>query len=427
MLDDLAFNSVLSPATWTDNVTKQVDKMAKYTGNNFSEEFTRFITADVMRQLTDPLVTGAKMSVKDQNAYINVFVNRVQGNYVTSQRPVLFQGTTGAAVSLFQTYAFNVLQQLYRHVEGRDVKTLAVFAGLQSTVFGFNGLPFFDAVNTHLIGSQISGNTYHGDAYSVLPAFNKELGDWMLYGTASAFPLFSGTAPALYSRGDINPRHITVIPISPLDVPAVQASMKLVGTIAEMGKNLASGVDVTDSLLNGLEHQGISRPLAGFAQLLAGRSTTSQGALISASNDLAITNRMAAFSDRVMSIEGVSRLAGARPMDEAVALNNLYRNKSYDALDKQRLESLGRTVKTALRSGEAPSEEQLTSFMGSYAAAGGRQENFSSAIQRWQRDASVSVINRTAQNLSSNSGRRMQDILGGYTAPDFTSQPVPAE
>jgi hypothetical protein len=427
MLDDLAFNSVLSPATWTDNVTKQVDKMAKYTGNNFSEEFTRFITADVMRQLTDPLVTGAKMSVKDQNAYINVFVNRVQGNYVTSQRPVLFQGTTGAAVSLFQTYAFNVLQQLYRHVEGRDVKTLAVFAGLQSTVFGFNGLPFFDAVNTHLIGSQISGNTYHGDAYSVLPAFNKELGDWLLYGTASAFPLFSGTAPALYSRGDINPRHITVIPISPLDVPAVQASMKLVGTIAEMGKNLASGVDVTDSLLNGLEHQGISRPLAGFAQLLAGRSTTSQGALISASNDLAITNRMAAFSDRVMSIEGVSRLAGARPMDEAVALNNLYRNKSYDALDKQRLESLGRTVKTALRSGEAPSEDQLTSFMGSYAAAGGRQENFSSAIQRWQRDASVSVINRTAQNLSSNSGRRMQDILGGYTAPDFTSQPVPVE
>ena len=421
MLDDLAFNSSLNPATWTDKVTKQVDKMAKYTGNNFSEEFTRFVTADVMRQLTDPLVGAGKLTVKDQNTYINVFVNRVQGNYVTSQRPVVFQGTTGAAVSLFQTYAFNVLQQLYRHVEARDVKTLAVFGGLQSTVFGFNGLPFFDAVNTHLIGSQISGNTYHGDAYSVLPAFNKELGDWMLYGTASAFPLFSGTSPALYSRGDINPRHLTVIPVSPLEVPAVQASMKLVGTIAEMGKNIVKGVDITDSLLNGLEHQGISRPLAGFAQLLAGRSTTSQGALISANNDLAMTNSLAAISDRIMSIEGISRLAGARPMDEAVALNNLYRNKSYDALDRQRLESLGRTVKTALRSGEAPSEDELTSFMGSYAAAGGRQENFSAAMQRWQRDASVSVINKTAANLRSNSGRRMQEILGGYVAPDFTN------
>jgi len=136
---------------------------------------------------------------------------------------------------------------------------------------------------------------------------------------------------------------------------------------------------------------------------------------------LAMTNSLAAIGNRIMSIEGISRLAGARPMDEAVALNNLYRNKSYDALDRQRLESLGRTVKTALRSGEAPSEDELTSFMGSYAAAGGRQENFSAAMQRWQRDASVSVINRTAANLRSNSGRRMQEILGGYAAPDLTN------
>jgi hypothetical protein len=347
----------------------------------------------------------------------------VQGNYVTSQRPVIFQGTTGAAVSLFQTYAFNVLQQLYRHVEGKDVKTLAVFAGLQSTVFGFNGLPFFDAVNTHIIGSRVSGNTYHGDAYSVLPAFNKELGDWMLYGTASAFPLFSGTSPALYSRGDINPRHLTVIPILPTDVPAVQASIKLVSAITEMGKNMVGGADITDSLLNGLEHQGISRPLAGFAQLLAGRSTTGSGALISASNDLAVTNRFAAVGERILSVEGISRLAGARPMDEAVALNNLYRNKAYDALDKNRLEKLGRTVKTTLRNGESPDEDTLNDFMGKYAAAGGRQENFSSAMQRWQRDASVSVINRTANSLNKNSNRRMQELMGGYVAPDFTSEP----
>jgi len=424
ILDDLAFNSVLNPVKWTDKVNASVEKMATYTGNNFSEEFTRFVTADVMRQLTDPIVAAGKLSVKDQNAYMNVFVNRVQGNYVTSQRPVIFQGTTGAAVSLFQTYAFNVLQQLHRHIQGRDAKTLATFAGLQSTVFGLNGLPFFDAVNSHLIGSQISGNTYHGDAYSVLPAFNKELGDWMLYGTASAFPLFTGTSPALYSRGDINPRHLSVIPIVPTDVPAVQASLKLIKAITETGKNIVGGADITDSLLNGLEHQGISRPLAGFAQLLAGRSTTGSGALISASNDLAVTNRFAAVSDRFLSIEGVSRLAGARPMDEAVALNNIYRNKAYDALDKRRLESLGRTVKTALRNNEAPDEDMLNSFMAKYAAAGGRQENFSAAMQRWQRDASTSVINRTATTLGKNSSRRMQEIMGGYVAPDFTTPPA---
>jgi hypothetical protein len=62
--------------------------------------------------------------------------------------------------------------------------------------------------------------------------------------------------------------------------------------------------------------------------------------------------------------------------------------------------------------------------MGKYAAAGGRQENFSGAMQRWQRDASVSVINRTAAALNKNSSRRMQELMGGYVAPDFTSEPI---
>lgn len=68
----------------------------------------------------------------------------------------------------------------------------------------------------------MAGNSGHKDAYSVLPGFNKELGDWMLYGTASAFPLLSGSAPALYTRGDINPRNVTLISVYPMDVPAVQ-------------------------------------------------------------------------------------------------------------------------------------------------------------------------------------------------------------
>lgn len=61
------------------------------TGNTFAEEFTRFVSADVMRQLSDPLVAAGKLSIKEQNTYISSFVNRVQGNYVTSQRPSCFK------------------------------------------------------------------------------------------------------------------------------------------------------------------------------------------------------------------------------------------------------------------------------------------------------------------------------------------------
>lgn len=421
VLDDLSFRPD-SGKGWVSKIEAGIEKGSKFTGNAFSEELTRFISADVMRQITDPLVGAGKLSSKEQNAYISTFVNRVQGNYVTSQRPVAFQGTTGAAISLFQTYTFNVLQQLHRHMEAGDKKTLLMFAGLQGSIFGLNGLPFFDAVNTHLIGSAVANNPQHNDLYNTLPSFNKELGDWMLYGTASAFPLFSGSSPALYTRGDMNPRHITMIPVNPLDVPAVSASLKLMGTIASTGKNILQGADVTDSLLKGLEHQGINRPLAGFAQLLAGRTTTSQGALISASSDMETTSLMATVADRMTNFGGAARLMGARPMDESIALTTLYRQKQYQAMDRARLERLGEVVKTRLYGGEVPTDEEFEDFALRYARSGGRVENFSQAMQRWSRDANVSVVNQLANKLKSPYGQTLQTIMGGEKLPDYTTQ-----
>ena len=424
-LDDIALRSNLNPAKWFDKVNGGVDKLSKFTGNQFAEDFTRFVSADVMRQMSDPLVKAGKMTVQEQNAYISTFVNRVQGNYVSSQRPILFQGTVGAAVSLFQTYAFNVLQQLYRHVEHGDKKTLAVFAGLQSTVFGFNGLPFFDAVNTHLIGSLVANNPQHKDAYSTLPSFNKEVGDWLLYGTASAFPLFSDKAPALYSRGDINPRHITVLPTNPLDLPFVQAGTKLATTVFKFGRSIAGGADMGNTMLFALEHQGVNRPLAGFAQTLAGRSTTSDGTLISAANDLYTTSWLSAMQERVVSYGGVSRVMGARPMDEAVALNALYRQRGYDALDKARLSALGTSVKSTLYGGQAPSAGQMESFMERYAKSGGRIENFNQAMQRWMKDANTSVVNKAAENMNTPKAQKLREILGGEKITDYRSQLAP--
>lgn len=419
MLDMVSYDPKIGMSKWGERVDKGVELAAKLSGNTFAEDFTRFVSADVMRQLSDPLVEAGRMTVKEQNAYISTFVNRVQGNYVTSQRPIVFQGTTGAAVSLFQTYAFNVLQQLYRHMERGDKRTLAIFAGLQGSIFGLNGLPFFDAVNTYLIGGMIANNPQHKDAYSVLPEFNYELGNWMLYGTASAFPLFSGSSPAFFTRGDMNPRHMLILPTAIADVPAVSASLKLVNSLIETGKNIGGGADVSDALLNGLEHQGWNRPLAGFAQLLAGRSTDNKGALISASIDMETTSMLGSFAERAISLEGATRLMGARPMDEAVALNAMYRNKSYEAMDRARIERLGEVVKTKLYNNEVPTTEELEDFMLRYTRSGGRIENFSQAMQRWSRDANVSIVNQLSQKLGSPYAAKLQVLMGGEELPDY--------
>jgi hypothetical protein len=420
VLDDLAYKSLKTPNEWNKKVDAAIEKGATITGNNFSEQFTRFISADVMRQISDPLIAAGKMDIKEQNAYISSFVNRVQGNYISSQRPVVFQGTTGAAVGLFQTYAFNVLQQLFRHVENRDKRAVLTFAGLQSSLYGFNGLPFFDAINQHLIGNA-SGNAAHQDAYSALPAANKEIGDWLLYGTASAFPLFGEKSPALYTRGDINPRHISILPTNPLDIPAVSASIKLVSSIAGFGKQVAQGADLSSSFLQALEHHGWNRPLAGFAQVLAGQTTTGKGSLISASNDLETTSMLARIPTRMIEFGGVARLMGSRPMDEAVALNNLYRNKAYEAMDRARIDALGQTVKTKLSNNQMPDPEEMDDFMKSYVKSGGRIETFSSSIQRWSRDANTSIVNQMAQKTGSSYGRKMQSLMGGEMLQDYST------
>lgn len=411
-LDDLAFKPTAAPNKLMDSMSAGVEKMAKITGNNFAEQLTRFVSADVMRQLSEPLVTAGRLSLQEQNSYISSFVNRVQGNYISSQRPVIFQGTTGAAVGLFQTYAFNVLQQLLRHVENRDQKALWTFAGLQSSVYGLNGLPFFDAINTHLIGQMAAGNPEHRDAYTAAAGFNHELGNWLLYGTASAFPLFGDKSPALYTRGDINPRNLTILPILPWDIPAVSASIKLFNTVKTFGKTVAGGGDTGQAMLQALEHQGWNRPLAGFAQVIAGQTTTSKGSLISSANDMETTAMLSNIPERLFSVQGASRLLGARPMDEAVALNQYYRMKTYDAADRARIADVGQAVKTKLYNNQMPDDGEMQKFMHDYATSGGRIETFSSSLQRWSKDANMSVVNQMRDKMQSPSGRNMRMLMG---------------
>lgn len=404
MLDSLSMRSDYK--VFSDGVTKAFETGAKFTGNNLAEEMTRFISADIMRQLTEPAVQAGKLSLKEQNAFISVYTNRVQGNYISSQRPIVFQGVLGSAVSLFQTYSFNLMQQLLRHVGNKDKRAVATMFGMQAGLFGLNGTPFFEAVNTHLIGNA-AVNQGHHDAYSVAPAlFGKEVGDWMMYGTASAFPLFSNNAPALYTRGDINPRHMTILPINPLDIPAVSASIKVASNIADMGKKMLGGADLGPTLLQGLEHNGVNRPLAGLAQVMAGQATTSKGGLISAAND---------FS----AISTAARVLGSRPMDEAVAVNNLYRMKAYEVADRERIEFLGEKVKTYLGRNQFPPDDVMDGFMKDYAKSGGRLENFQASLQRWSKDANQSVVEKMRGKLQSSYGQRLSEIMGGTPLPDY--------
>jgi hypothetical protein len=414
MVDDLSLMPNLVPNKYAEKVEQWVEKGASLTFSNQAEDATRFVTSHVMWQLTEPVVKAGKMSVQEQNAFISIFTNRVQGNYIAAQRPILFQGTLGSAIGLFQTYQFNLFQQLFRHIENKDLKTVATMGALQGTLFGANGLPLFDAINTHIVGSA-SINEKHKDAYSyAVQAVGKDFGDWMMYGTASAFPLFSEQAPALYTRGDLNPRSVFVVPTSPLDVPAVSASLKVIGAVLGAGKRIVAGADISDALLFGLEHNGVNRPLAGLAQVMQGHSTTSKGNLIASASDWD-------------SMSTAARLIGAKPMDESIALNTMYRSRAYQAMDKERIDELGLNVKNKMRGNEPLTAEDFIDFQGKYAASGGRIQGYSQAIQRWNKAANTSIVNEVMRHSQTAAGQRMNEVLGGDPLQDYRNSPPEAD
>lgn len=406
MLADVAMVPNMVPSKWAERIDKGMEFGAKWTGNTGAEQFTRFIASDVMRQITQPVVDAGKMSIKEQNSFISIFVNRTQGNYISSQRPIMFQGVIGSAISLFQTYQFNMFQQLFRHIENRDLKTIAVGAALQSTFFGMNGLPMFDAINTHIIGNA-NINEGHHDVYSKVASLDKDIGDFALYGALSAFPAFSDKAPALYTRGDLNPRHITIVPTSFSELPIVEGFSRVAKAAWGIGNQVANGGSLGNAMLHGLEHNGINRPLAGLAQTIQGRSTTNQGSIISANNDW-------------LSITSATRMLGAKPMDESVAMNHKFRMVAYQAADKERIEKLGVVIKQRIVDGSL-SEEDVLDFAGRYAAVGGRVQNYGAAMQRWVKSATQSQVNTIMRAHNTTQGQRLFEVMGGDPLPDLTN------
>lgn len=391
-----------------EGVNAAVEVGAKFTGSQWSENFVRTIAAFTAKRIfEDAGYTGTDLI--DQ---MGTFVNRTHGNYIASQRPVAFQGPIGQAMGLFQTYQFNFFQQMFRYINDGEAKTLAIGAALQTGLFGLQGLPGFQMLNQHIIGNA-AGNPTHADLYSTTTNFfDKKLGDWLLYGTAS-----NVLGTGLYSRGDINPRSISVLPINPLDYPAVSGAINFMSNLLSTVDKVAQGGSLSASLMQGLEHNGISRPLSGLGQLMQGYVSTAKGDLVSATRP-SMGDGTSGWSD-VISAANFARIMGARPLDEAINMDMLYRSTVYQAKDASRMERLGAAVKEDLVGNTPLDLAKLDGFLKSYTNAGGEIQHFGQELMRWTQEANVSKANEIFRNLQKPINQTMMTIMGGVPLPDF--------
>lgn len=398
-------------------MNKWADTGEKLTANKVAEEFNRFVAADVMKQITDIAVKHGVIEEKTAWAYINTFVNRTQGNYVASQRPFLFQGPIGQAIGLFQTYQFNLIQQLLRHVGEGQTKTAAIMLGLQGSIYGMNGMPAFNAINTHLIG-MAPGNTNHTDlVQATYSGVGKVAGDWLMYGGLSnALGVFHPDLKInMYGRGDVNPRNITIVPTDPSSVPIVQAATRMFSQIYEGTQKVAAGAPVWETFLRGLEQNGISRPLAGMSQVLEAATVGKDGKVVALNQKGNIT-----MSHDLMNLASLTRLAGGKPLDEALVNDAMFRVNSYKTFENKKRATLGESIKLTLLGDKEPSSEQIENFTSEYLKTGGRQENFAAFMASQYRNVTHSQANQLRDHLSSPYATHMQRIMGGYELEDLS-------
>lgn len=403
---------------WSQSdLVKKGDSIIKAAGqlSNWTEFVQSFVVADSARQLFQ----AKGMEGQQLTDNILSFVNRVKGNNVASQRPIAFQGALGQAVGLFQTYQLNVLQNAYRYIGEGEGKSLLLAGSLQTSLFGLGSLPGFSLMNSQIIGNSRE-NTQHQDLYSSIPGyFGKVLGDYLLYGSASNL-----LNASLYTRGDMNPRQLSLLPVNPLDYPAISGGVRLYQALRGTEQRIANGAPVGASLLIGLEHNGLSRPLMGLAQLAQGFSTTADGNLQSRVWPGAGYNpngdNTPGFNE-LFNAGIFSRLLGARPLEEAVALDAAYRNTAYQAHSTAQMTALGSAVKTTLYGNSAPSQGQVEDFAARYAAIGGDITKFNSKMIEWTTAANSSIANQVYTHLGSKRNQNMMSIMGGQPLADWRS------
>ena len=409
MIDDLTLSGTESSGKLSEKLDSALkrakeltDKGEKITGNRMAEEYNRFVAANVADQITQIGIKAGVLDADSARSYINTFVNRTQGNIMASQRPLIFQGPIGQAVGLFQGFQFNTIQQLFRAVSEGSAKDAAMLMGLQGTLYGLNGLPGFQYINQHIIGTA-SGNTEHKDLYSATyGALGKETGDWLMYGIPSNM-----LQTNLYTRGDINPRSVTVIPTNPSDVIAVSAFSKFAGNILETSKKMANGGDFWQSFLQGVEHNGLSRPLTGLAQTLQAAET---GKVFSTTNsgDLSFVNDF-------FSLATLSRLAGGKPLDEALANDEVARTMVYKAADRAKMKAATEKFKSHITGtpNEILDPEIITGYMEAYVNSGGRAEDFNKTMLNSLTKANTPKANQVINTLKGPYAEHMKLMMGG--------------
>ena len=364
--------------------------------NDGTESFVKF-TAGRMAQLA---LDGARVDPNSPLYWstIQAYVNKVNGTYISSQRPEMFQGWFGTAFGLFQTYQFNYIQQLTRYIQKNKEAARAMIA-LQVGVFGGQSIPGFKQMNDIIADKTLGEQDFFLAANAML---DKPVAEFLLYGGGSSLtrPMFGGKGINLFTRGDLTPRTPILVPTAISDIPAWNYVTNVGKTLVQSVQAVTGDEATGQAMLAAWSKTGMSRPIAGIAQMWQGQRLTQQGTALLNYQDA----DWATWAAKVM---------GSQTLDEAIAVNSFYRAQGFRARQLERINDLAASVRTKIRAGQVDRDE-LLGIMGEYKARGGNQSSFGVWMRNQYANANDSNIATMREAVGSTHGKYLQASLGAY-------------
>ena len=330
------------------------------------------------------------------------FFNSVNASYVAAQKPRLFQGAAGIAMSLYQSYMFHTMSNLFRYAEHGSKSAPAMFAALNSTFFGAQSLPGFNFINENVVAAHGNRNTdvYGAAAAALGQSQNRDAADFVMYG-AGAF-LLQGN---MYTRGGLTPRSPILVPSSVQDIPLAQAVMKIGGSVYETASRIVHGAPVASSLWDGLVNLGLNRPLTGLADIARGKSVDGQYNTVMLHEDL-------------WTWASAVRAAGMRPLNEQIGRDYMSRQMAYKSHDAEAKKRLGEEIRVMqTHKPEAMDDPNFVSQLAMrYQKAGGSPDRFDQFLADQLAKGNNDLYTRLEANVRRNSDAlsTYRDVFGGY-------------
>jgi len=361
------FDSVVSEANKTLSAARSMSKGAIATTEkmldsniinwmskpaDFSEKLVRrqtMFTGAVLAKRLYPELDDAGVTI-----FARDFMDKAVGNFEASQRPVFFQGTLGVALGLFQTYSVTLAQNMYRQLELKNYKNLMKAMALQSGIFGTTSMPGFSPV------SQLIGEHFSDDHYDLVTGTYRALPDKMAQSTLYGLPSLSGVG--LFTRGDSNFRAPGID-----GVVAINAAQQIVQAVGGVASAMGQGSNAGQAMLQALSLQNISRPLARTAEIATGYSVTRQGNTVQTPDEVWTTTGI------------ISRVLGARPVEEAQLREYDHLNTFYGSVDRENRQAATIKLKNAIRNGNL-TDEGIADYADVYMRNGGSPRGWQAAV-----------------------------------------------